>query len=105
LVLDYMLLGRATLSWQDAYLFSKTSGLTVVPTPCLVYCEPASFPGVKRSGREVDHSSPHSSEVKNKWRYTSTPRICFHEVGRDNVTFLFMRFLVLQLATFLSCLV
>jgi hypothetical protein len=31
-----------------------------------------SFPGVKRSGREVDHSCPSSAEIKNEWSYTST---------------------------------
>jgi hypothetical protein len=31
-----------------------------------------SFPGVKRPGRETDHSSPSSAEVKNAWGYTST---------------------------------
>jgi hypothetical protein len=30
-------------------------------------------PGVKRSGREGDHSPPTSAEVKNTWSYTSTP--------------------------------
>jgi hypothetical protein len=29
--------------------------------------------GLKRSGREVDHSSPFSAEVNNVWSYTSTP--------------------------------
>jgi len=29
--------------------------------------------GVKRSGREADHSPPSSAEVKNAWSYTSTP--------------------------------
>jgi hypothetical protein len=28
-------------------------------------------PGVKRSGREVDHSPPTSAEVKKMWIYTS----------------------------------
>jgi hypothetical protein len=31
--------------------------------------------GVKRSGREADHSPPSSTEVKNAWSYTSTPPI------------------------------
>jgi hypothetical protein len=35
-----------------------------------------SFPGVKRPGREVDHS-PSSAEVKNVWSYTSTPQYTF----------------------------
>jgi hypothetical protein len=29
--------------------------------------------GVKRPGREVDHSPPTSAEVKKMWIYTSTP--------------------------------
>jgi hypothetical protein len=35
------------------------------------------FPGVKRPGREADHSSPTSAEVKNTWIYTSTPPYIF----------------------------
>jgi len=31
--------------------------------------------GVKRPGREADHSPPSSTEVKNAWSYTSTPPI------------------------------
>jgi hypothetical protein len=30
------------------------------------------YPGVKRPGREVDHSPPTSAEVKKMWIYTST---------------------------------
>jgi len=37
-----------------------------------------SYPGVKRPGREADHSPPSSPEVKNMWRYTSTPPIHLH---------------------------
>jgi hypothetical protein len=33
------------------------------------------MPGVKRPGRETDHSPPSSAEVKNAWSYTSTPSI------------------------------
>jgi hypothetical protein len=36
-----------------------------------------SFPGVKRPGREADHSPPSSAEVKNAWSYTSTPQFVF----------------------------
>jgi hypothetical protein len=38
------------------------------------------FPGVKRPGREADHSPPSSVEVKNAWSYTSTPSIRLHGV-------------------------
>jgi hypothetical protein len=48
--------------------------------------------GVKRSGREADHSPPSSAEV-NEWSYTSTPPIRLHGVvlsqkkrHRDNFT-------------------
>jgi hypothetical protein len=40
--------------------------------------------GVKRSGREVDHSPPSSTDVKNEWGYTSTPPVFLHRVDRDN---------------------
>jgi hypothetical protein len=35
------------------------------------------FSGVKRPGREADHSPPSSAEVKNAWSYTSTPQYVF----------------------------
>jgi hypothetical protein len=38
------------------------------------------FPGVKRPGREADHSVPFSAEVKNVWSCTSTPPIRLHGV-------------------------
>jgi len=34
-------------------------------------------PGVKRPGREADHSPSSSAEMKNAWRYTSTPQYVF----------------------------
>jgi hypothetical protein len=34
-------------------------------------------PGVKRPGREADHSPPFSAEVKKSWVYTSTPTYAF----------------------------
>jgi hypothetical protein len=33
--------------------------------------------GVKRPGREADHSPPTSAEVKKTWMYTSTPPYVF----------------------------
>jgi hypothetical protein len=46
------------------------------------------FLGIKRPGREVDHSSPSRAEVKNEWSYTSTFPIHFHGVDRKNFTFI-----------------
>jgi hypothetical protein len=34
-------------------------------------------PGVKRLGREADHSPPTSTEVKKMWMYTSIPAYAF----------------------------
>jgi hypothetical protein len=33
--------------------------------------------GGKAAGREADHSPPSSTDVKNAWRYTSTPKYVF----------------------------
>jgi hypothetical protein len=38
---------------------------------------PSFFPGVKRLRREIDHSPPASEELKNEWRYTSSPVYTF----------------------------
>jgi hypothetical protein len=51
-------------------------------------------PGVKRQGRDADHSPPVSAEVKKMWIYTSIP-IRLHSVvlnqlsTGDNFTFPF----------------
>jgi hypothetical protein len=37
----------------------------------------ALFPGEKRQGREAEHSSPASAEVKKMWIYTSTALYAF----------------------------
>ena len=50
--------------------------------------------GVKRSVRETDHLPPHSAEVKNKWRYTSTTFTKLNGVYRDN--FVTMPYFALQ---------
>ena len=43
----------------------------------------ASFPGVKRPGREVNKSPPCIAEVKNEWSCTSSP-IHLHDLDRIN---------------------
>jgi hypothetical protein len=39
-----------------------------------------SYPGVKQSEREAEHSPPTSAKVKNAWSYTSTPPVRLHGV-------------------------
>jgi len=43
--------------------------------------------GVKRPGREVDHSLSFSAEVKSGRSCTSTPVICLRGAEKENVTF------------------
>ena len=51
-----------------------------------------SFRGLKRLGREVDHSPSSSAEVKNGWCYTSTPPLCLYVVDRNHFAFLIFFF-------------
>ena len=61
----------------DFFLFQ---GLQVVsgadPAFCLVGTG-ASFRGVNRPGREVDHSPQSSPELKNEWSCSSAPTYAF----------------------------
>jgi hypothetical protein len=43
---------------------------------------------VKRPGCDVDHSSPSSTEVTNKWSYAFTALLCLDGIDRDNFAFL-----------------
>ena len=55
-----------------------------------------SLPGVKRTEREVNHSSPSTAEIKNVWSHTSASLIWVHDVDRGNftlLTFSLLRFL------------
>jgi hypothetical protein len=45
--------------------------------PPIQWVPRALSPGVKRSGREADHSPPTSAEVKKTWLYISTPPYVF----------------------------
>jgi hypothetical protein len=64
----------------EIFLFiTAVSRLSLGPThPPIQWVPGALSMGVKRPGREADHSSPSSAEVKNAWSYTSTPRIHLH---------------------------
>jgi hypothetical protein len=56
------------------FLFVTGSRPALGPTqPPIRWVPGALSPEVKRPGREADHSPPSSVEVKNAWRYTSTP--------------------------------
>jgi hypothetical protein len=73
------------------FLFPTVSGPALEPTqlPIQWVSGVALSPGVKRPGRDADHSPPSSAKVKNAWRYTSTSPIRLHGVvlsHTDNFT-------------------
>jgi hypothetical protein len=77
-------------------LFNTMSRTALEPTQPPVQWVPweALSLGVKRLGREADHSPPSTAEVKNAWNYTSTPQYVFMVwclfKHRDNFTFTFV---------------
>jgi hypothetical protein len=63
------------------FLFTTAYRTALGPTQPPIQWVPAAFSlGVKRPGREADHSASSSAEVKNAWTYTFTPPIRFHGV-------------------------
>jgi hypothetical protein len=63
------------------FSFTAVSGPAMGPTQSPTQWVPGDLSlGVKRSGREADHSPASSSEVKNAWIYTSTTPITPHDV-------------------------
>jgi len=58
------------------FLFVTASRPALGPTQPPIQWIPWAFkPGVKRPGREANHSPPSSAEFKNEYSYTSTPPI------------------------------
>jgi hypothetical protein len=75
------------------FLFSTSSRLALEPTQQPIQqVRGALSPGVKRSGREADHSPPTSTEVKKTYIYTSTPPYVF--MGSTGTTLPFITFYV-----------
>jgi hypothetical protein len=63
------------------FLFTTASRTALGPTQPPIQLVPGALSlGVKRPGREADHSPPSSAEIKNAWSYTSTSRIGLHGV-------------------------
>jgi hypothetical protein len=77
---------RITAAALDNSLPSKVQGSFWGPrNPIFNGCR-GSFPKIMRPGREVDHSPPPNTEVKNEWSYTSTP-LYLHVWTRTNSPF------------------
>jgi hypothetical protein len=63
------------------FLFTTAFRMALGPTQSPIQWVPVALSlGVKRQGREDDHSSPSSVEVKNALSYTSTPLVRLHGV-------------------------
>jgi len=81
-------------SWhgQVFILCSETS------RPCLGFTQPsvqwlpAFFPGSKQQGREFNHLSPSSNEVKNEWSCPSNLPACLRRAHRERFTFYYTRY-------------
>jgi hypothetical protein len=55
------------------FLFTTASRKVLRPTQPPIQWAPGVLSlGVKRPGREANHSPPSSAEIKNAWSYTST---------------------------------
>jgi hypothetical protein len=80
---DWLRTGRPkvrslSLSRVKNFLFPTSSQLALRCTQPSIQCIPEALsPGVKRPGREADHSPPTSAEVKKIWIYTSTSTYAF----------------------------
>jgi hypothetical protein len=69
------------------FLFTTASRPALGPTqPPIRWVPGALSLGIKRPGREADHSPPSSTEVKHAWSYTSTPPIRFHGVLSEGIS-------------------
>jgi hypothetical protein len=81
IVLGYGLDDREFDSRQglEIFVFATAFRAALGPTQPPIQCEPGVLSlGIKWPGREADHLSLSSAEVKNKWSYTSAPPIRLH---------------------------
>jgi hypothetical protein len=58
---------------KNFHFFKSSRRVLGSTQPPIQWVPWALFPGVKRPGREADHSPPASAEVKKMWIYTATP--------------------------------
>jgi hypothetical protein len=71
-------LGFNSQQGLGSFLHDTASRTALGPIqPPIQWVPKALSPGVKRPGREADHSAPSSAEVKKAWSYTSTPQYVF----------------------------
>jgi hypothetical protein len=72
------LLSKGSSNRVKNFLFSTSSRRALGSTQPPIHWVPVTLsPGVKRPGRETDHSPPTSAEVKKMWIYTFAPPYAF----------------------------
>jgi hypothetical protein len=78
IALGYGVLGFDSRQGLGIFLFTTASRTAPGSTQPPIQWVPGFLSlGVKRLGREADHSPPSSAEVKNAWSYNSTPQYVF----------------------------
>jgi hypothetical protein len=86
------------------FLFTTASRAALGPTQLPIQWAPGALSlGVKRPGREADHSLPSSAEVK-EWGYTSIPQyalMAWYSVKAEVQLYLYL-LLVIYLRLFVS---
>jgi hypothetical protein len=89
---------------QGILLFATASRPTLGPThPSIQWVLGALSPGVKRPGREADHSPHSSAEVQNAWSHTSTHPYVFvawYLVKWSTIMFVVTNICRMQIAVF-----
>jgi hypothetical protein len=79
--------GSGVVIPAEARQFSVSQNVRPTLGPSQPHCQwvQGFLPTVKRSGRDADHLLSSTAEVKNEWKYTSTPPICLHDQHTDNL--------------------
>jgi hypothetical protein len=94
----YAVLYELPLSWLVEFILE--------PNQPPIQSLPVIVPGVKRPGCAVDHTSPFSGEVRNKWSSTSISHVNFHcNVSHTTVHLTFRNFIILPYTQIIKLLI
>jgi hypothetical protein len=77
-LMKFLLNKNSSRGWEFLFTTASRTALGPIQSP-IQWVTGALSLGVKRPGREADHSPPSSSEVKNVWSYTLAPPVRLHD--------------------------